>query len=400
MAMLDNKRVLLGVTGSIAAYKSAFIVRELVKAGAEVKVIMTPASKEFITPLTLGTLSKNQVLSDLVKDEDKGEWNNHVELGLWADLFLIAPASANTLSKMAQGEADNLLLTTYLSAKCPVFFAPAMDLDMHAHRANQQNMEALVSQGNILIPSETGELASGLVGQGRMMEPESIIQFIEDYLRAKAPLRDKKVLITSGPTQEPIDPVRCIGNRSTGKMGMALAQSAMEFGADVTIVSGPVFIQYPAGARVISVMTGDEMYLAVEKEIEKADISIFAAAVSDYKPSHTASEKIKKGDQLLRVELESTKDILATFGPKKRSDQLVVGFALETENELENARIKLKKKNCDLIILNSLKNKGAGFGVDTNKVTLVSHNKTVDLELKHKSDVATDIFNFLLEEFI
>lgn len=400
MTMLDNKRVLLGVTGSIAAYKSAFIVRELIKAGAEVKVLLTPAAKEFVTPLTLGTLSKNPVLSDLVKDEEKGEWNNHVELGLWADLFLIAPASANTLAKMAHGEADNLLLTTYLSAKCPVFFAPAMDLDMHAHHANQQNIEALESRGNILLPSETGELASGLEGNGRMMEPENIVKFINDDLLSKAPLKGKRVLITSGPTQEPIDPVRYIGNRSTGKMGAALAHSAIELGAEVIIVSGPVFIDYPKGAKLISVKTAEEMYEAVGKEFEKADIAVFAAAVSDYKPRNRAPEKMKKGENFLQIELEPTKDILASFGPRKRSNQLVVGFALETENELDNARAKLKKKNCDLIILNSLKNEGAGFGVDTNKVTFVSNNKTVPLELKHKREVALDIFNFLLEEFV
>ncbi len=398
--MLGNKRVLLGVTGSIAAYKSAFLVRELIKAGAEVRVILTPSAKDFVTPLTLATLSKNPVLSNLVKNEEKGVWNNHVELGLWADLFLIAPASANTIAKMASGEADNLLLTTYLSAKCPVFFAPAMDLDMHAHHANQQNIQALESRGNIHIPSESGELASGLEGQGRMMEPEEIVSFVDQYLMSKAPLKGKSVLITSGPTQEPIDPVRYIGNRSTGKMGAALAQRAIELGAEVTVVSGPVSLNYPNATRVISINTAEEMYAAVEGEFENADIAIFAAAVADYKPSSIADEKMKKGNGLLHIELEPTPDILASFGPKKKAGQLVIGFALETENEIENARAKLQKKNCNLIVLNSLKNQGAGFAVDTNKVTFVSRNKTLNFELKHKREVAIDIFNFLLEEYL
>jgi len=400
MRMLEKKRILLGVTGSIAAYKSAFIVREFVKAGAEVKVILTPAATDFVTPLTLGTLSKNPVLSELVKDQEKGEWNNHVELGLWADLFLIAPASANTLAKMANGEADNLLLTTYLSAKCPVFFAPAMDLDMHAHHANQKNIQVLESRGNIHIPSDSGELASGLQGKGRMMEPEAILQFIENHLLSNAPLRGRSVLITSGPTQEPIDPVRYIGNRSSGKMGRALAQKALELGAEVTVISGPVNLQYPKHAKLISVTTAEEMFTAVEKSFDKADIAIFSAAVADYRPKQIAHEKMKKGDDTLRIELEPTRDILASFGVKKSNNQLVIGFALETENELDNARSKLKKKNCDLIVLNSLKNQGAGFGVDTNKVTFVLHNKTVSKELKQKEEVALDIYNFLLEEYL
>jgi len=395
-----NKRFLLGITGSIAAYKSAFIVRELIKGGSEVRVIMTQAAKEFVTPLTLGTLSKNPVLSDLVKDEEKGEWNNHVELGLWADFFLIAPASANTIAKMAHGEADNLLLTTYLSAKCPVFFAPAMDLDMHAHHANQQNIEALESRGNIHIPSESGELASGLEGKGRMMEPEGIVKFIENHLLAKSPLKGKKVLITSGPTEEPIDPVRYIGNRSTGKMGAALAERAIELGAQVTVVSGPVSLKYPRAAQVNHVTTAEQMFAAAEDEFENTDIAIFAAAVADYKPKHIAKEKMKKENDSLTIDLEPTRDILASLGPKKKPNQLVVGFALETENEMEHARAKLHKKNCDLIVLNSLKNQGAGFAVDTNKVTFVSHNKTLDFELKQKSEVATDIFNFLLKEYL
>lgn len=400
MGMLDNKRVLLGVTGSIAAYKSAFIVRELIKAGAEVQVILTPSAKDFVTPLTLGTLSKKPVLSELVKDEKKGEWNNHVKLGLWADFFLIAPASANTLAKMAHGEADNLLLTTYLSAKCPVFFAPAMDLDMHAHQANQKNIKSLEERGNIQIPSDSGELASGLEGKGRMKEPDQIIQFIENHYRSNAPLYGKKILITSGPTQEPIDPVRYIGNRSTGKMGGAIAERAVQLGANVTVISGPVSISYPKEAKLISVSTAHEMYLAVEKEFGQADISVFAAAVADYRPKYSADEKIKKSSETLNIELEPTKDILAAVGAQKKAGQIVIGFALETENEVANAQSKLQKKNCDLIVLNSLKNEGAGFGVDTNKVTFVVHNKIVPMELKDKRDVAVDLFNFVLEEFL
>lgn len=398
--MLRNKRILLGVTGSIAAYKSANLVRELVKAGADVRVILTPAAKDFVTPLTLGTLSKNPVLTSLVKDDDKGEWNNHVELGLWADLFIVAPASANTLAKMAHGEADNLLLTTYLSAKCPVYFAPAMDLDMHAHDANQKNIQILTDRGNIHLPSESGELASGLHGNGRMMEPENIVSFIDSFLKKSSPLYGKTVLITSGPTREPIDPVRYIGNRSTGKMGAAIAESAVNLGAKVILVSGPVDVEYPKGIELIKVETAEEMYDAATGSFEKSDIAVLSAAVADFRPSSFADEKIKKKKASLHIDLEPTEDILSELGKRKNENQVLVGFALETENEIENAQGKLKKKNCDLIVLNSLNDKGAGFGVETNKVTFVTNNKTINFELKSKSEVAKDIFKFLLEEIL
>lgn len=400
MSMLQGKRVLLGITGSIAAYKSAYLVRDLIKAGAEVQVILTPTASEFVTPLTLGTLSKRPVLTDLVKDADHGVWNNHVELGLWADVFLIAPASANTLAKMASGEADNLLLTTYLSSKCLVFFAPAMDLDMHAHGATQRNIETLVANGNIHIPSETGELASGLEGTGRMAEPLHIVAFLENYFAEKAPLRNKRILITAGPTQEPIDPVRYIGNRSSGKMGYAIATVAASLGAEVTLISGPVSIEAPRGVKLVKVQTAAEMYNEALSCFEGMDIGILAAAVADYRPVSPANEKIKKQNADLNILLEKTQDILKSLGGSKKNDQILVGFALETENALENARKKLEAKNCDMIVLNSLRDSGAGFGHETNKVTLLLHNKNLELELKPKSAVAKDIFDCLIRELL
>ena len=399
MGMLEGKRILLGVTGSIAAYKSAYLVRDLIKAGAEVQVITTPSANEFVTPLTLGTLSTRPVLSDLVKDTDHGVWNNHVEIGLWADIFLIAPASANTLAKMASGEADNLLLTTYLSARCPVFFAPAMDLDMHAHGANQSNIETLEKRGNLHIPSESGELASGLVGTGRMAEPLHIVAFLESYFAERAPLRNKKVLITAGPTHEPIDPVRFIGNRSTGKMGYALAKTAASLGAQVTIISGPVSLSPPRNVEVIQVETAAEMYKETVQRFANSDIGILSAAVADFRPVASATEKIKKADAKMHIELEETQDILKELG-KRKTNQILVGFALETENALQNAKGKLEAKNCDMIVLNSLRDEGAGFGHDTNKVTLVLHNKNIELELKEKSEVANDIFDCVISEFL
>lgn len=400
MSFLQSKRVLLGVTGSIAAYKSAFIVRELVKAGAEVQVVMTPSARQFVTPVTLSTLSKRPVLDSLIKDEDSGEWNNHVELGLWADVMLIAPASANTLAKMAQGEADNLLLTTFLSARCPVFFAPAMDLDMHASASNQANIATLESRKITHIPSASGELASGLEGTGRMAEPEDIILAMEAYFAERAPLRGKSVLITAGPTREPIDPVRFIGNRSSGKMGYAIADAAVKLGAEVTIVSGPVAIAPPKGAAVVNVESASEMFEAANFHFPKADIAIFAAAVADYRPAKVATEKIKKSDSGMHIEMEKTIDILQTLGTNKDQGQIVVGFALETENELENAKSKLERKNCDLIVLNSLRDKDAGFGGDKNKVTLVTRNNSQQGELKTKVELARDILNFIMREFI
>jgi phosphopantothenoylcysteine decarboxylase/phosphopantothenate--cysteine ligase len=397
MSFLSGKKVLLGVTGSIAAYKSAYLVRELIKRGAEVKVILTPAARDFVSPLTLGTLSKNPVLSDLVKNEESGVWNNHVELGLWADLMVIAPASANTLAKMAHGEADNLLLTTYLSAKCPVFFAPAMDLDMHAHGANQDNIKTLVARKNIHIPSESGELASGLEGEGRLAEPSAIADQIESFYRKRAPLVGRKVLITSGPTEEPIDPVRYIGNRSTGKMGASLVKIAIELGAEVEVVSGPVGLKYASEAKVTAIQTAAEMYDAVLQKFPDADIAIFAAAVSDYRPAKSFSEKLKKSNRELQIQLEPTRDILLSCGKNRKPDQILVGFALETENGLDNARKKLEKKNCDFIVLNIQGEAGVGFGHDTNKVTFVERNNVKELELKSKEEVARDIFSRIIE---
>ncbi len=400
MGLLEGKHVLLGITGSIAAYKSAFIVRDLIKEGADVQVILTPSASDFVTPLTLGTLSKRPVLTQLVKDSELGVWNNHVDLGLWADVFLIAPASANTLAKMSGGAADNLLLTTYLSAKCPVFFAPAMDLDMHAHGSNQANIERLVNRGNIHIPSESGELASGLFGAGRMAEPLHIIEFLEAYFTERAPLKNKKVLITAGPTQEPIDPVRYIGNRSTGKMGYEIARAAAALGADVTLISGPVALEPPKNVKTVLVNTAAEMYKETLSRFDKMDIGILSAAVSDYRPVKVADEKIKKSSDNLNIELEKTDDILKSLGAKKKKDQILIGFALETENALENAKKKREEKNCDMIVLNSLRDKGAGFGHDTNKVILILRNKNINLELKPKSEVAKDIFDCIIQEFL
>lgn len=400
MGMLEGKRVLLGICGSIAAYKSAFIVRELVKRGAEVQVVLTPSALRFVTPLTLATLSKRPALSDLVADEERGVWNNHVDLGNGADLFLIAPASANTLAKMARGEADNLLLTTYLSATCPVFFAPAMDLDMHAHPANSDNIALLESRGNIQIPAESGELASGLSGTGRMAEPEHIVDFVENYLADRAPLQGKRVLITAGPTYEAIDPVRFIGNHSSGKMGFALAAVFAEAGAEVTLIAGPTVLKAPRGVKRVDVTSAAEMYEAVIPRYEDADIAILSAAVADYRPAKPADAKIKKKDSALTIELEPTKDILKTLGGMKKAGKVLVGFALETNDAESNARGKLASKNCDLIVLNSLRDEGAGFGHDTNKVTLIGHNKEVVLGLKTKEETARDILGHLLTELL
>ena len=398
--MLLGKRILLGITGSIAAYKSAFLVREFIKDGAEVQVILTNAARSFVTPLTLGTLSKRPVLENLVKEPlHAGVWNNHVELGLWADLMVIAPASANTLAKMAHGEADNLLLTTYLSAKCPVYFAPAMDLDMHAHGANQANIETLEKRGNIHIPSSSGELASGLDGQGRMAEPEEIRAFIETDLKGKAPLYGKKILITAGPTQEPIDPVRYIGNRSSGKMGYAIAEAAASMGAEVTLVSGPVSIKPPKGVNILHVQTAQEMFGATLPLFGSCDVAILSAAVADYRPAEVADQKIKKSSEDLTIGLESTPDILKSLGEEK-SNQILVGFALETNDALANAKGKLEKKNCDLIVLNTLTDKSAGFGFDTNKVTFVMGNKSMETELKSKREIAVDLLHFIKEQFL
>lgn len=398
MSILSGQNVVLGVTASIAAYKSAHLVRELIKAGANVQVIQTPSSKEFVTPLTLSTLSKNPVLTDFTKEEDESVWNNHVELGLWADIILIAPATAKSLSKMANGECDNLLLTTYLSARCPVFFAPAMDLDMYLHPSTQENIQKLSAFGNTLIPPGEGELASGLSGKGRMAEPEEIVQFIVDKLSTNLPLSGKQVLITAGPTYEAIDPVRFIGNYSSGKMGFALAEVAAKKGAQVTLISGPSAqqVEHPFIKR-IDVTSAEEMFKACHHCYKKMDISILSAAVADYKPSEVSLNKIKKATTSMQIALSPTQDILHSLGEKKKAGQLLVGFALETENEVENAKQKLIRKNLDFIILNSLNDQGAGFKHDTNKITILDKNNNFhSFELKSKQAVACDIINQII----
>lgn len=394
--MLTGKRILLGVSGSIAAYKSAFLTRLLVKAGAEVKVIMTPSAHDFITPLTLSTLSKNPVLTNFTKDET-GQWNNHVDLGLWADAFVIAPATANTLAKMASGICDNLLMAVYLSARCPVFFAPAMDLDMLQHPSTKNNFQKLTSWGNRLIDPTHGELASGLVGTGRMAEPEEILKSLILFF-SNGPLKGKKALVTAGPTHEAIDPVRFISNHSTGKMGFAIAQELANQGAEVTLITGPTALSKELnGINVIAVNSADEMYSASVQHFTHSDISVLSAAVADYKPARKADQKIKKKDEVFTLELVKTKDIAAELGKLKRNGQIIVGFALETENEEANAEKKLTSKNFDLIILNSLNNPGAGFGHDTNKVTIISSSKKkVEFNLKSKTEVARDIVSTII----
>ena len=399
MSILSGKKVLLAISAGIAAYKTASLVRLFIKSGAEVKVIMTPASKDFITPLTLSTLSKNPVSSTFYDKEDENElWNNHVDLGLWADIMLVAPATANTMSKMANGTCDNLLLATYLSAKCPVYFAPAMDLDMYQHPSTKKSLEKLQSFGNILIPATSGELASGLVGEGRMAEPEDIVSFIEKEMLSKLPLRGKKVLITAGPTYEAIDPVRFIGNHSSGKMGFEIAKSAANLGAEVILISGPSSqqIQHSFVNR-INVTSAQEMYEAAHKAFANVEVAILSAAVADYKPKNIATQKIKKTDNSLDIQLAPTKDILASLGAIKKQ-QFLVGFALETNNEIENAKGKLQRKNLDMIVLNSLQDKGAGFAKNTNKVTIIDADlNEKPFELKSKTEVANDIMNEILQ---
>jgi len=398
MSVLKGKKVLLGITGGIAAFKTAALVRLFVKAGASVKVVMTPAAKEFITPLTLSTLSKNEVFSSFTDEEDENAtWNNHVELGLWADFMLIAPATASTLSKMASGNSDNFLLATYLSAKCPVFFAPAMDLDMYKHPSTKNSFQKLQEYENIMIPAGDGELASGLHGEGRMEEPEGIISFIENYYSEDLPLRGKKILITAGPTYEAIDPVRFIGNHSSGKMGYEIAEAAARLGAEVTLISGPTHLEInEKSIKLVKITSAREMYEAAHSNFENIDVFISAAAVADYKPKYVAGQKIKKDDESLTLELTKTEDILASLGSKKKNQKLV-GFALETNNEVENARKKLKKKNLDFIVLNSLNDKGAGFKSDTNKISIIYPDRKKDFELKSKKEVAADILKEIIE---
>ena len=396
--MLSGKKILLGITGGIAAYKTAFLIRLFIKSGAEVKVVLTENAADFVSPLTLATLSKNPVLTNFVKEEEGSvDWNNHVELGLWADLMLIAPATANTLSKMAQGTCDNLLLAAYLSCKCPVYFAPAMDLDMYRHPSTKKTLDTLVSYGNVMIPAEEGELASGLHGEGRMAEPEHILSFILDHLKKGAPLNGQNVLITAGPTYEALDPVRFIGNHSSGLMGFEIARVAADLGAEVQLVCGPTHLnlQHPA-VKIHKITSAEEMYRISHELFDQVDIAICAAAVSDYRPKEVASQKIKKKEDHLKLELVKNKDILQSLGEKK-SKQYLVGFALETENEIENAKNKLKKKNLDAIVLNSLNDPGAGFSKPTNKISFIDKNFNITpFDLKNKSEVALDIWNEII----
>ncbi len=396
--MLEGKRILLGITGSIAAYKSAILIRELVKKGAEVKVIASASALEFVTPLTLSTLSKHPVYSSFTKSEG-GEWNNHVELALWADLFLIAPASANTIAKMAVGLCDNLLMATYLSAKCPVFVAPAMDLDMYQHPSFQENSRKISSYGNFVIASTHGELASGLVGQGRMEEPEQIVRLVEEHFRTSSVLDGKIALVTAGPTYEALDPVRFIGNHSSGKMGFAIAENLASKGAKVFLISGPTELK-PTSPHIVwrKVVSAEEMFNAAQPVFNQADIAVFSAAVADYTPAHVATDKIKKDGDSFQLELVKTKDIAKELGRSKKPNQVCVGFALETTNEKDNASKKLAAKNLDFIVLNSLKDPGAGFKHDTNKITLLDkHGKTSTFPLKSKTEVAEDIVTKLME---
>jgi phosphopantothenoylcysteine decarboxylase/phosphopantothenate--cysteine ligase len=393
--MLTGKKIILGITGSIAAYKTAFLVRSLVKSGAEVRVIATRSALDFVTPLTLSTLSNHPVYSEYLKNE-QGEWVNHVEMGVWADLMVIAPATANSLAKMANGMCDNLLMAVYLSARCEVMFAPAMDLDMYQHPTTQQNIKKLMDFGHHLIKPGTGPLASGLNGEGRMAEPEDIQAQIEAFFMSKWPLRGKKVLLTAGPTYEAIDPVRFIGNRSTGKMGYALAAELAQLGASVTLISGPTALACPEGVNRQLVESAEEMYNATMAVFAKAELAIFSAAVADFKPAETVNQKIKKDGQALALALIPTLDILAEAGRRKQPGQFVVGFALETNNEVANAQNKLARKNADLIILNSLQEAGAGFGYDTNSVTIISKNEQIKLPLASKHEIAHQIVQYLI----
>lgn len=391
--MLGGKHILLGVTGSIAAYKAANIVRLLVTQGAEVKIVMTPLAKQFITPLTLATLAKNPIYVDFFNPEN-GEWNSHVSLGMWADAYLIAPATANTIGKMANGIADNLLLTSYLSAKCPVFVAPAMDLDMYAHPAVQKNIETLKSYGVHFIDAEDGELASGLVGKGRLAAPERIVESLDTFFNGQMSLTGKKVMVTAGPTYEKIDAVRFIGNYSSGKMGYAIAEECASRGAEVVLVSGPTSLNvHNSNIKLVRVNSAREMYEACNQEFPQCNAAVLSAAVADFTPQNVSDTKIKRKDNNLEITLKPTDDIASSLG-KQKGDRVLVGFALEKENELENAIGKLERKNFDFIVLNSMNDKGAGFNHDTNKITIINRNKEVkNFELKPKVLVAKDIVN-------
>ena len=393
--MLQGKKILLGITGSIAAYKATMLVRLLIKAGAEVKVVMTPASKDFVAPLTLSTLSKNTVFTDLSNNDT---WSNHVVLGRWADVFLIAPLSCNSLAKMAHGLCDNILMAVYLSATCPVMIAPAMDEDMWLHPSTKNNLQIVNSFGNIIIPVESGELASGLFGPGRMAEPETIVQKLNDFFLNSSDLKGKKVMVTAGPTYEAIDPVRFIGNHSTGKMGIAIAEEMKQRGAEVTLIIGPVSIPIPNNVKVIKVTTAEEMFLASVAEFSEMDIAVLSAAVADYTPVTVAKEKIKKVEDSFSIPLKKTNDILKYLGGIKKPSQIVVGFALETVEGEKYAINKLKDKNADMIVLNSLADAGAGFGFDTNKITIFDNKgKVYNFKTKSKKEVAVDIVNTIIQ---
>lgn len=396
--MLKGKKILLGITGSIAAYKAIYFTRLLIKAGAEVKIIMTPASRDFVSPLTLSTLSRNSVLSDLSSDQS---WANHVMLGRWADVMIIAPLSCNTLAKMAHGLCDNLLLATWLSATCPVVVAPAMDEDMWQHPSTAMNLDRVKSFGNTVIPVDKGELASGLFGDGRMAEPEEILEFVTSRFFVDKPLKGRKALVTAGPTYEAIDPVRFIGNHSSGKMGVALAEELSRRGAEVSLVLGPSNARVSDKTiQVVRVITANEMFDVCQRLFPDSDVTIMAAAVADYMPATKAEQKIKKDDHGLELQLTRTKDILKSLGDVKREGQLLIGFALETNNEKIHAREKLERKNADMIVLNSLSDEGAGFGHDTNKVTIFQRGgKEIEFDIKAKNEVAKDIVDTIIKTY-
>jgi len=401
MSVLRGKKILLGISGGIAAYKTANLVRLFIKSGAEVQVVMTPSAKDFITPLTLSTLSKREVFSAFYQSEDQDKkWNNHVELALWADFIVVAPATANTISKMANGICDNLLLAVYLSAKCNVYVAPAMDLDMYKHPSTIENLKKLESFSNVVIPAESGELASGLIGEGRMAEPENILKFIENDIAKNLPLKGKKALVTAGPTYEAIDPVRFIGNHSSGKMGFEVAKVLADNGAEVTLVSGPTHLSLKhLLVNIVNVISADDMYQECFKVYKNVDIVVCVAAVSDYSPKNIAKQKIKKTEDSFVIEMKKNKDILAWLGDNKQH-QFLVGFALETENEIENAKSKIQKKNVDLIVLNSLNDKNSGFGTNTNKVTFIDRNFTIEeFPLQSKEKVAKNIVKKITEHY-
>ncbi len=392
---MKGKKIIVAISGSIAAYKSATLTRLLIKAGAEVQILMTDAAKGFITPLTLATLSKRPVHSEVSSEEG---WNNHVELGLWADAFVVAPATATTLSKMANGICDSIITATYLSARCPVFVAPAMDLDMWKHPATVANIQKLTQYGNQVLPVGFGELASGLVGEGRMAEPEDIVAYLEAFFDKKQALKGKKVMITAGPTYEAIDPVRFIGNRSSGKMGIAIAEAAAAQGAMVQLILGPTHLgaTHP-NVQITRVESAQQMYEAAQTHFSESDITILSAAVADYKAQHVAEQKMKKKDDDLSIQLAKTTDIAATLGTQKKANQLLIGFALETNDEMAHAKGKLERKNLDFIVLNSLQDSGAGFAHDTNKITLLFRNGDVkDFGLKSKTAVAADIMDAVI----